>query len=143
MIANLYLDQTTVVKIGDMCTDPSNIGRGVRQGCSLSPILFTIYAEMMMAEAMEGMDEGIVLGGKIVQDVRFADDQGMVANSERCLQRMMDRLVDVAKGYNMNIKIKKTKVMRVSRKGNGKVELMVEGKNVEQVTIFKFLGRLH
>jgi hypothetical protein len=140
MIANLYLDQTTVVKIGDMCTDPSNIGRGVRQGCSLSPILFTIYAEMMMAEAMEGMDEGIVVGGKMVQDVRFADDQGMVANSEMGLQRMMDRLVDVAKDYNMKINVKKTKVMKVSRKGGGKVELIVEGQKVEQVTKFKYLG---
>ena len=46
----------------------------------------------MMAEAMDGIQEGIKVGGKLLNDVRFADDQGMVAGSERGLQEIVDRL---------------------------------------------------
>jgi hypothetical protein len=58
----------------------------------MSPLLFNLYAEMMMSEAMEGIEEGIKVGGELVSDVRFADDQGMVADNERGLQRIMDNL---------------------------------------------------
>ena len=64
----------------------SDIRRGVRQGCCISPMLFNIYAEAMMTEAMEGIEEGIKVGGKLIQDVRFADDQGMIASTEKRLQ---------------------------------------------------------
>ena len=48
-------------------------------------MLFNIYAEAMMTEAMEGIEEGIKGGGKLIQDVRFADDQGMIASTEKGL----------------------------------------------------------
>lgn len=140
MIASLYIDQTAVVRLGDICTEPSEVGRGVRQGCSLSPLLFIIYVEMMMIEAMEELDEGIKVGGNWIQDVRFADDQGMVADTEEGLQKMMDRLVEKAEEYNMKVNVKKTKVMRISRQGGGKVSLVIGGQCVEQVTKFKYLG---
>ena len=86
---------------------------GLRQGCCLSPLLFTVYAEIMMVEAMEGIEEGIKVGGKWLKYMRFADDQAMVASSELGLQTIMDELVRVAKQYDMNINLKKTKVMRI------------------------------
>ena len=85
------------------------MGRGVRQGCCLSPLLFTVYAEAMMMEAMEDIDEGVMVGGKLLKDVRFADDQGMVADSEDGFQKLMDGLVKAATSYDMKINIKKTK----------------------------------
>ena len=48
----------------------------------MSPLLFNIYAEAMMVEAMEGIEEGIKIGGKLLKNLRFADDQGMIAGSE-------------------------------------------------------------
>jgi hypothetical protein len=51
------------------------MGRGMRQGCCLSPSLFTLYAVAMIAEAMEGVEKGIKVRGKVFNDVRFADDQ--------------------------------------------------------------------
>ena len=54
----------------------------LRPGSPLSPVLFLIYSEMMMTDAMEEIEEGIKVGRKLVEDVRFAEDQGMIAASE-------------------------------------------------------------
>ena len=142
MISNLYMGMTATVRIGGDCSEASLMGRGVRQGCCLSPLLFTVYAEMMMVEAMEDIEEGIKVGGKWLKDVRFADDQAMVASSELGLQTIMDGLVRVAKQYDMKINVKKTKVMRISKTGEGDVTLFVEGQIVEQVAKFKYLGSI-
>jgi hypothetical protein len=80
----------------------------------LSPLLFSIYAEAMMLEAMEGIEEGVRVGGKLIRDMRFADDQGMVASTEQGLQKVMNGLTETAKKYDMKINVKKTKAMVVS-----------------------------
>ena len=139
LIKNLYMNQTSVVKIQQEFSEESEIGRGVRQGCCMSPLLFNIYAEEMMLEAMEGVEDGVKIGGKLLKDVRFADDQGMIAGSESGLQETMNALNTTATNYDMKINIKKTKVMRVSRKG-GDVNIFINGIKVEQVKSFKYLG---
>ena len=140
LVAEMYMKQEVMVRIDEEYTEPSIIGRGVRQGCLMSPLLFSMYAEAMMKEAMEGVEEGVKVGGQVIQDVRFADDQGMVASTEVGLQRIMDRLTEVACRYGMKINVKKTKVMRVSRKGGEAINIVVEGHQVEQVKKFRYLG---
>ena len=66
-------------------SEPCAIGRGVRQGCTLS-LLFSIFAEMV-AEGLDNINEGVNVEGELVTDVRFADDQGMVAETEKGLQK--------------------------------------------------------
>jgi len=139
LILKLYLNQKAVVKIQEEFSDEGEIGRGVRQGCCMSPLLFNIYAEAMMMEAMEGIEEGINIGGNLLNDVRFADDQGMLAGSEAGLQKTMDGLNTTSLKYDMKINIEKTKVMKVSREG-GVVSIMINGKKIEQVKSFKYLG---
>ena len=139
LIMNLYLNQKAIVRIQQEYSDEGEIGRGVRQGCSLSPLLFNIYAEAMMVEAMEGIEEGIKVGGKLIKDVRFADDQGMIAKSEAGLQKIMDGLNSTSLEYGMKINIKKTKVMKVSKVG-GEVNITINGTKIEQVKSFKYLG---
>lgn len=140
LIMNLYMQQKAVVKVLQEYSEESDLGRGVRQGCCMSPLLFNIYAEAMMIEAMEGLEEGIKVGGKLLQDIRFADDQGMVASSESGLQKIMDRLSATAEEYGMKINIKKTKVMKVSKSEEGRVSIVIDGKEIEQVRSFKYLG---
>jgi len=71
--------------------------------------------------------------------VRFADGQGMIANTEAGLQKIMNALNSTAVKYDMKINIKKTKVMRVSREG-GKVTITINGIKIEQVKSYKYLG---
>jgi hypothetical protein len=92
LLQDLYMRQEVVIGITGEESHPGAVGRGVRQGCPISPLLFSIYAEVMMIEAMENCEKGIVVGGQVVGDVRFADDHAMVSSSEDGLQRLMDRL---------------------------------------------------
>src|SRR6478736_4077327 len=92
MISELYMIQEAVVRFAGGESDSGIIGRGVRQGCLLSPLLFSIYVEMMMKEALENVEEGIRVGGEVIKGVKYTDDQGMVANTETGLKSLMDSL---------------------------------------------------
>src|SRR6478609_5379878 len=142
MISELYMNQEAVVRIAGGESDSGIIGRGVRQGCPLSPLLFSIYTEMMTKEALENVEEGIRVGGELFKDVKYADDQGMVANTEAGLQSLMDSLNTTAKHCDMKIDIKKTKAMVVLRSGGERVNITVDGQSVEQVSKFSYLGSL-
>src|SRR6218665_465632 len=135
-------EQEAIIRVGNGYSKPAYIGRGLRQGCPLSPIFFLIYSEMMMIDAMEEIEEGIKVGGKIVKDVRFADDQGMVAGSEEGLQKLMDGLNRTAKEYDTKGNIKKTKVMKGSRKGEGVLNITIDVEILELVERFRYLGAL-
>ena len=97
-----------------------------------------------MIEAMEDIDEGVKVGGKLLKDIRFADDQAMVADSEKGLQEIMEKLpvVEVGRKYDMKINVKKTKTMRISRRDGSVVNIVIEGKNMEQVKKFRYLGAM-
>jgi len=144
LIKELYLRQEAVVRIEGIDSDPGTIiiGRGVRQGCPMSPLLFSIYTEMMMNEAMEGSEDGVMVGVELIRDVKFADDQGMVDLCEEGLQRTMDRLNKTAKEYNMKINVQKTKSMVISTEEGSQVNIIVDGQRVEQVIKFKYLGSI-
>src|SRR6476469_3032871 len=101
MISELYMNQEAIVRIAGGELDSSIIRKGVRQGCPLSPLLFSIYAEMK--EALENVEEEIRVGSEPIKDVKYADDQGMVANTEAGLQSLMDSLNTTAKHYDMKI----------------------------------------
>ena len=142
MIGELYMQQETVVRVGGELSDRAVLGRGVRQGCLLSPLLFSIYAEHMMKEALDDSENGVKVGGRLIQDVRFADDQAMIDGKQEGLQRTMTRLEQTAKLYDMKINVKKTKVMRISRHGGGSVTIVIGGQQVEQVKQFQYLGTI-
>ena len=137
----LYMNQTASVRTNIGNTEPAPIGRGVRQGCLMSPTLFNIYAEAMVREALHDVSEGVKVGGKIIMDVRFAYDQAMIASTETGLQRIMDNTNRVVNQYGMRINIKKTKVMKIGRE-QGRFNVEVDGKVLEQVGHFKYLGSL-
>ena len=88
------------------------------------------------------MVEGIVVGGQVVSDVRFSDDQGMVTRTENGLQKLMNKLNETAKKYNMKMNVQKTKAMVVYRNGGDIVNIIIDEEKVEQVASFKYLGSI-
>ena len=111
-------------------SDPAVIGRGVRQGGLLSTLLYNIYAEFMITEALENNSDGIKIGGELVAAVRYADDQAMMSHTNAGLQRVMDALNDAGKYYGMKINRKKTKLMRISKQPGKVIELLIDGYQV-------------
>ena len=76
----------------------------------------------------------------MVKALRFADDQAMLAGSQEGLQMMMDRLNRISLNYDMKINIKKTKVMRISKRGEETINITLNGEEIEQVKKFCYLG---
>jgi retron-type reverse transcriptase len=140
LIGSLYMGQQVRIRIEGEYSEPGKIGRGVRQGCPLSPILFNIYIEEVIRETLEEVNEGIKVGGRIIKALRFADDQAMMAGSQGGLQKMIDKLNRISMEYDMRINIKKTKVMRISRGGAETVRITLNGEIIEQVKSFCYLG---
>src|SRR6218665_463743 len=88
LIGNLYMGQQMRARIDGEYSEPGKVGRGMRQGCPLSPLglLFNIYIEELVREAVEDLEEGMKVGGRWIKALRFADDQAMVAKSQKGLQ---------------------------------------------------------
>ena len=94
----------------------------------------------MINEALENNEDGVVISGSKVPSIRFADDKAMISNSNAGLQRIMDSLNDAGKRYGMKINLKKAKVMRITHLKNRTMKIIVEGKVLEVVQEFKYLG---
>ena len=90
LLRNLYAGQEATVRTGHGTTDWFQIGKGIRQGCILSPCLFNLYAERIMRNP--GLDEvptGIKIAGRIINNLRYADDTTLMAESEEELKSLL------------------------------------------------------
>ena len=90
LLRNLYAAQETTVRIGHGTTDWFQVGEGVRQGCILSPCLFNLYAEYIMRNAgLEEAQAGIKIAGRNINNLRYADDTILTAESEKELKSLL------------------------------------------------------
>ena len=112
LLRNLYAAQEATVRTGYGTTDLFQIGKGVRQGCILSPYL--LYAEYIMRNA--GLDEaqaGIKIAGRNINNFRYADDTTLMAESEEELKSLLMKLKESEK-VGLKLNIQKTKIMASS-----------------------------
>ena len=111
VLRNMYAGQEATVRTGHGTTDWFQIGKGVRQGCILSPCLFKLYAEYIMRNA--GLDEaqfGIKIAGRNINNLRYADDTTLMAESKEELKSLLMKVKESEKvGSKLNIQ--KTKIM--------------------------------
>ena len=90
LLRNLYAGQEATVKTGHGTTDWFQIGKGVCQGCMLSPHLFNLYAEYIMRNAgLEETQTGIKIAGRNINNLRYADDTTLMAGSKEELKSLL------------------------------------------------------
>ena len=83
LLRNLYAGQEATVRTGHGTTDWFQIGKGIRQGCILSPCLFNLYAEYIMRNArLDEAQAGIKIAGRNISNLRYADDTTLMAESK-------------------------------------------------------------
>ena len=113
LLRNLYAGQEATVGTGHGTTDWFQIGKGVCQGCILSPCLFNLYAEYIIRNA--GLDEaqaGIKLSGRNINNLRYADDTTLMAESEEKLKSLLMKVKEESEKAGLKLKnIQKTKIM--------------------------------
>ena len=142
LIKNLYWQQTASIKTEDGQSSSFSIKRGVRQGCVLSPSLFNIYTENIFKEFEEL--PGIKLFGEYINNLRYADDTVLLAESEEELQVLVDAVKEGSRKYGLEMNTKKTKTMVIRRntEEEARIATEVDGAILEQVKSYQYLGQL-
>ena len=136
LLRNLYAGQEATVRTGHGTTDWLHIGKGVRQGCILSPHLFNLYAEYIMRNAgLEEAQAGIKIARRNINN-RFADDNNLMAESEEELKSLLIKVKEESEKVGLKFNIQKTKIMASVPITSWEID----GGTVETVSDFIFLG---
>ena len=136
LLRNLYAGQEAIVRTGQETTDWFQIGKGVRQGCILSPCLFNLYAEYIMRNSgLEETQAGIKIAGRNINNLRDADDTTLMAQSKE-LKSLLMKVKEESEKVGLKLHIQKMKIM-----ASGPItSWQIDGETVETVADFIFLG---
>ena len=133
----MYAGQEATVRTGHGPTDWFQVGKGVCQGCILSPCLFNLYAEYIMRNAgLEEAQAGIKIAGRTINNLRYADDTTLMVESEEELKSLLMKVKEDCEKVGLKLNIQKTKVM-----ASGPITSWeIDGETAETVSDFIFLG---
>ena len=137
LLKNLYAGQEATVRTRHGTTDWLQIGKGVRQGCILSPCLFNLYAEYLMRNTgLEEAQAGIRIAGRNTNNLRYADDTTLMAESEEELKSLLMKVKVESENVGSKLNIQKTKIM-----ASGPItSWQIDGETVGTVAAFIFSG---
>ena len=114
-LRQLYAGQEATVRTGHGITDWFQIGKGVPQGCILSPCLFNLYAEYIMRNTgLEEAQAGIKIAGRNINNLRYADVTTLMAESEEALKSLLMKVKEESEKVGLKLNIQKTKIMASS-----------------------------
>ena len=137
LLRNLHTGQEAAVRTGHGTTDWFQIGKGVHQGCILSPCLFNFYAEYIMRNAgLEEAQAGIKTAGRNINNLRYADDTTVMAESEEERKSILMKVKEESEKFGLKLNIQKTKIMASSPI----TSWQIDRETVETVADFIFLG---
>ena len=137
LLRNLYAHQEAIVSTGQGTTDWFQTGKRVCQGCILSLYLFNLYAEYIMRNAeLEEAQAGIKIARKNINNLRYADDTTLVAESEEAQKSLLMKVKEKNEKVDLKLNIQKTKIMASSPI----TSWQINGETVETVTDFLSLG---
>ena len=112
LLRNLYVGQEATVRSGHGTTDWFQIGKGVRQGCILSPYLFNLYAEYITRNAvLDEAQAGSKIARRNINNLRYADDTTLMAESEEELKSLLMKVKEESEKVGLKLNIQKTKIM--------------------------------
>jgi len=112
LLRNLYAGQETLVTTGHGTTDWFQIGKGVCQGCILSPCLFYLYAEYIMQKArLNKSQAGIKIARRNMKNLRYADDTTLMAESEEELKSLLMKVKEESEKVGLKLNIQKMNII--------------------------------
>ena len=132
-LRNLYAGQEATARTGHATTDWFQIGKGVCQGCISSPCLFNLYAEYIMRNAgLEEVQAGIKIAGRNVNNVRYADDTTLMAESAEELKSLKVKVKEERENTGLKLNIQKMKIMA----SGPIISWEIDGETVESVRLY-------
>ena len=135
LFRNLYAGQEATVRTGHGTTDWFQIGKGVCQVCILSPCLFNFYAEYIMRNVgLEEAQAGIKIVRRTINNLRYADDTTLMAESEEELKSVLMKVKEKSEKFGLKLNIQKTKIMACGPITSWEID----GETVETVSDFIF-----
>ena len=137
LLRNLYAGQEATVRSGHGTTNWFQIGKGVRQGCILSPCLFKLHAEYIIRNAgLEEAQAGVKIARRNINHLRYADDTTFMAKNEEELKSLLMKVKEESEKVGLKLNIHKTKMM-----ASGPItSWQIDGETVETVSDFIFRG---
>ena len=112
LLRNLYAGQEATVRTGHGTKDWFKIGKGVRQGCILSPCLFNLYSEYIMRnDWLDEAQAGIKIAGRNINNLRCANDTTLTAESQEELKSLLMKMKEESGKVGLKLTIQKTKIM--------------------------------
>ena len=112
LLRNLYAGQEATVRTGHGTTEWFQIGKGVRQGCVLSPCLFNFYAEYIMRNSgLEEAQAGIRIARRNINNLKYADDTTLMAESKEELKSLLMKVKEESEKVGLKLNIQKMKIM--------------------------------
>ena len=135
LLRNLYAGQEATVRTRHGTTDWFQIGKGVRQGCILSPCLFNLNAEYIMRNArLDEAQAEIKIVRRNIKNLRYADENTLMAESEEELKSLLMKVKEEIEKVGFKVNIQKTQIM-----ASGPITLwQIDGETVETVSDFIF-----